>query len=47
MTEAEYEIWHRQQDDRTEDVDGRPQLKFADWDGPRLMTSARAHNVGS
>ena len=46
MTEAEYETWHRQQEDRYEYVDGRPQLKFCDWDGPKMMTGAtQAHNM--
>ena len=46
MSEAEYEVWHREQEDRYEYVDGRPQLKFAEWDGPILMTGAtQAHNL--
>lgn len=46
MTEAEYEVWHRLQDDRYEYVDGQAQLKFAEWDGPRLMTGAtQAHTA--
>ena len=46
MSEAEYEVWHRQQEDRYEYVDGRAQLKFVEWDGPKMMTGAtQAHNV--
>ena len=45
MSEAEYIVWHQQQEDRYEYVDGRPQLKFVEWDGPRMMTGAtQAHN---
>ena len=46
MTEAEYEVWHRQQEDRYEYVDGQAVLKFAEWDGPKMMTGAtQAHNM--
>ena len=46
MSEAEYLVWHPQQEDRYEYVDGHPQLKFAGWDGPKLMTGARqGHNA--
>ena len=46
MTEAEYEVWHRQQEDRYEYVDGQAVLKFVEWDGPKMMTGAtQAHNM--
>ena len=46
MTEAEYIVWHRQQEDRYEYVDGRAVLKFVEWDGPKMMTGARqGHNA--
>lgn len=38
MTEAEYLVWSREQDDRYEYVDGAPQLKFMEWDGSKMMT---------
>ena len=38
MTEAEYLVWSREQDDRYEYVDGAPQLKFVEWDGAKMMT---------
>ena len=46
MTEAEYLVWSREQDDRYEYVDGAPQLKFVEWDGSKMMTGAtQVHSV--
>ena len=45
MTGEEFEIWEQTQDERHEFVDGLPQLKFVEWDGPRMMVGAtNGHN---
>ena len=46
MTAEEFELWHQTQDERYEFVDGFPQLKFASWDGTKMMTDAsNGHNM--
>ena len=45
MTGEEFEIWEQTQDERHEFVDGLPQLKFVEWDGPKMMVGAtNRHN---
>lgn len=45
MNADEFAIWEQTQIERYELVDGQPQLKFAVWDGPTMMTGAtNRHN---
>ena len=45
MTPEEFNVWEQTQPDRHELVDGVPQLKFVEWDGPQMMVGAReGHN---
>ena len=46
MTGEEFDAWHQTQLERYEFVDGVPKLKFASWDGAKMMVGAtQAHNA--
>ena len=46
MTFEEFCDWEQTQIERHELVDGVPQLKFVDWDGPKMMVGAtNRHNM--
>ena len=46
MTYEEFCDWEQTQVERHELVDGVPQLKFVDWDGPKMMVGAtNRHNM--
>ena len=40
MTPEEFNAWEQTQEDRYELVDGVPQLKFIEWDGPKMIVGA-------
>ena len=45
MTPEEFNVWEQTQLERHELVDGVPQLKFVEWDGPRMMVGATVGHI--